>query len=75
MSGSSCRAIVLAAVLAALSFAARGASPLQHLEVPDGFHVSICTDQVPDAREMALGTREVIYRIRTSQCRSAPFCL
>jgi hypothetical protein len=29
MSGSSCRAVALAAVLAVLSFAARGAAPLQ----------------------------------------------
>ena len=61
MPGSSCRAVVLAAVLAGLSFAARGAAPLQHLKVPDGFHVSIYSDQVPNARGMALGTSDTVF--------------
>ncbi len=37
------------------------APPIQRLTMPPGFHVSIFSDQVPSAREMALGDDGTIY--------------
>ena len=55
-------AAVLAAVtLAAGPSAGLAAPPLQSLKVPPGFHVSIYSDQVPNAREIALGTRDTVF--------------
>jgi hypothetical protein len=51
-------ALLLFVGLAGLAAAAFAASPLQSLQVPPGFHVSICSDRVPNAREMALGTHD-----------------
>lgn len=54
--------LALAAVaLATVSSAALAAPPLQSLKVPAGFHVSIYSDQVPNAREIALGTRDTVF--------------
>lgn len=61
MSGLSCRALALTAALTGVSFAAQAAAPLQQLEVPAGFHVSIYSDQVPNARAMTLGTKDTVF--------------
>ena len=54
-------ALLLSVGLAGLAGAAFAAAPLQSLKVPPGFHVSIYSDQVPNAREMALGTRDTVF--------------
>ena len=41
--------------------AARAAAPLRNLKVPPGFAVSIYSDQVPNAREMALGDHGTVF--------------
>jgi glucose/arabinose dehydrogenase len=37
------------------------APPIQRLSLPPGFHVSVYSDQVPSAREMALGPDGTLY--------------
>jgi len=37
------------------------APPLQNLKVPAGFHVSLYSDQVPNARGMALGAHDTVF--------------
>lgn len=37
------------------------APPLDHLQVPAGFHVSLYSDQVPNAREMAVGPKGTVF--------------
>jgi len=54
-------ALLLSVGLAGLAGAAFAAAPLQSLKVPPGFHVSIYSDQVPNAREMALGARDTVF--------------
>ena len=54
-------ALLLSVGLAGLTGFASAATPLQSLKVPPGFHVSIFSDQVPNAREMALGTRDTVF--------------
>jgi glucose/arabinose dehydrogenase len=54
-----CGAAVL--TLALLAGNAHAAPPLQRLQVPAGFHVSIYSDQVPDAREMAVGDKGTVF--------------
>jgi len=54
-------ALLLSAGLAGLAGAAFAAPPLQGLKLPPGFHVSIYSDQVPNAREMALGARDTVF--------------
>ena len=44
MSGLPRRAVLLVLVLAGLPFACHAAPPLQRLQVPAGFHVSIYSD-------------------------------
>jgi len=62
MSGVQRLAVALAAVaLAGVAPAARTAPPLQRLKVPPGFHVSIYSDQLPNAREMALGAHDTVF--------------
>ena len=61
MPGMPCRALVLAVLLGGFSVLAAAAPPLPHLQVPPGFHVSIYSDQVPNAREITLGTRETVF--------------
>jgi len=43
--------------------AARGGSqlPLQEIKLPPGFAIEVYTDQVPNAREMALSPRGILY--------------
>lgn len=45
--------------LAAPAFAAT--PPMDSLKLPPGFHISVWTDQVPDAREMALGANNTVF--------------
>ncbi|HVX05973.1 MAG TPA: PQQ-dependent sugar dehydrogenase [Rhodanobacteraceae bacterium] len=52
---------LVSAGLASLAGATSAAPPLHNLKVPAGFHVSIYSDRVPDAREMALGTRDTVF--------------
>lgn len=55
-------AVALATVaLAGVASAAHAAAPLQSLKVPPGFHVSIYSDAVPNARAMALGTHDTVF--------------
>ena len=61
MPGSLRAALLLSAGLAGLAGAAFAAAPLQSLKVPPGFHVAIFSDQVPNAREMALGAHDTVF--------------
>jgi len=55
-------AVALAAVaLMVIPSAGRAAPPLQSLRVPAGFQISLYSDQVPNARGMALGTRDTVF--------------
>lgn len=55
-------AVALATVaLAGVASAAHAAAPLQSLKVPPGFHVSIYSDAVPNAREITLGTHDTVF--------------
>lgn len=45
----------------AVSGTALAAPPLQHLRVPPGFHVSVYSDAVPDARELAVGVKGTVF--------------
>src|SRR5690348_17415210 len=40
---------------------AHAAPPLQSLKVPAGFHVTVFSDAVPGAREMAVGPRGTVF--------------
>jgi glucose/arabinose dehydrogenase len=40
---------------------ANAAPPLQHLKVPVGFHVTLFSDTVPDAREMTVGPKGTVF--------------
>ncbi|MDQ0009206.1 glucose/arabinose dehydrogenase [Luteibacter jiangsuensis] len=46
-------------LLAAPAFAAT--PPLESLKLPPGFQIAVWTDQVPDAREMALGAKNTVF--------------
>jgi glucose/arabinose dehydrogenase len=66
--GEYTRRLVPAFVALILGWAAgpcRSALPVASLELPPGFHASLVTDAVPDAREMALGGvpegRQIVY--------------
>ncbi|HET9819022.1 MAG TPA: PQQ-dependent sugar dehydrogenase [Rhodanobacteraceae bacterium] len=61
MSGSPYRAVMLTALLAGFSFGVHASPPLANLKAPSGFHVSIFSDQVPDARAMTLGTGDTVF--------------
>ncbi|TAN02287.1 MAG: sorbosone dehydrogenase family protein [Rhodanobacteraceae bacterium] len=54
-------AVALAAALAVGSPAGRAAAPLQSLKAPPGFRVSLYSDQVPNAREIALGAHDTVF--------------
>ncbi|ACI51205.1 putative L-sorbosone dehydrogenase [Gluconacetobacter diazotrophicus PA1 5] len=51
--------VLLGAMLAAAG--TRAAPPVARLRLPPGFHVSVYTDQVPSAREMAIGARGTLF--------------
>jgi glucose/arabinose dehydrogenase len=62
MSGVQRLAVALAATaLTGVASTGHAAPPLQQLKVPPGFHVSIYSNGVPNAREMALGTRDTVF--------------
>ncbi|TAN07802.1 MAG: sorbosone dehydrogenase family protein [Rhodanobacteraceae bacterium] len=61
MARSGCVAAVLASLLAGLAGAACAAVPLQRLHVPPGFQVALYSDQVPTARELALGAHGTVF--------------
>lgn len=48
-------------IAVACSGSAGAAPPLQHLQVPRGFQVSVFSDAVPDAREMAVGPKGIVF--------------
>jgi glucose/arabinose dehydrogenase len=52
---------MLAGLLAGSAALAHAAAPLARLKVPPGFHVSIYSDQVPNAREIALGDHGTVF--------------
>lgn len=62
MPGLQRRAVLFALALAGASLAGHAAAPPPaQLHVPPGFHVSIYSAAVPNAREMALGTRDTVF--------------
>ncbi len=54
------RALLLS-LLVVLSLPAAAAPPLERLTLPKGFHIALYSDQVPDAREIALGTGGTVF--------------
>ncbi|HEX7348071.1 MAG TPA: PQQ-dependent sugar dehydrogenase [Rhodanobacteraceae bacterium] len=53
--------VALAILLAGWLGPVLAAPPLAHLKVPPGFHVALYSDQVPNAREMALGDHGTVF--------------
>jgi glucose/arabinose dehydrogenase len=51
----------LVSLLLLLPFAASAAPPLDRLLLPKGFHIALYSDQVPKAREIALGTNGTVF--------------
>jgi glucose/arabinose dehydrogenase len=51
----------LVSLLLLLPFAASAASPLDRLVLPKGFHIAVYSDQVPKAREIALGANGTVF--------------
>lgn len=54
-------ALLLCVWLAGCTGIAFVAGPLQGLKGPPGFQVSVFSDQVPNAREMTLGTHDTVF--------------
>ncbi len=52
---------LLLSMLLALSSAAFAAPPLDRLTLAKGFHIAVYSDQVPNAREMALGANGTVF--------------
>ena len=52
---------MLAALLALLALPASAAVRLDQLTLPPGFHIAVYSDQVPNAREIALGARGTVF--------------
>lgn len=61
MSRSSVWKILPGLLLALVTGAASAAVPLSAFNLPPGFHVSIYSDAVPNARAMALGTHDTVF--------------
>lgn len=57
----SLRATCVAIFLMASSWTASAAPPLARLRVPPGFHVALYSDQVPNARGIALGDHGSVF--------------
>ncbi len=55
------RSILLPALLMLLAAPAFGAIHLDRLVLPKGFHVAVYSDQVPNARELALGAQGTVF--------------
>lgn len=51
----------LVSLLLLLPFAASTAAPLDRVVLPAGFHVAVYSDQVPKAREIALGANGTVF--------------
>ncbi|MDH4563050.1 PQQ-dependent sugar dehydrogenase [Pseudomonas sp. BN411] len=54
-----CRLLMLALLL--LSGVANAALPLERIRLPEGFRITLVSDQVPDAREMTWGERGTLF--------------
>jgi glucose/arabinose dehydrogenase len=52
---------LLLSLFALSTTAALAAPPVQRLTLPAGFHVAVYADQVPSAREMALGAQGTVF--------------
>ncbi|MBD9634014.1 PQQ-dependent sugar dehydrogenase [Pseudomonas sp. PDM19] len=55
------RHFLLCSLLSLTSAPAIAAIDLSHIRVPDGFHISLLTDQVPGARAMAWGDKGTLF--------------
>lgn len=55
------RVLLLQLLFALLPLPALAASHLDRLVLPPGFHVALYSDQVPDARELALGAHGTVF--------------
>jgi len=53
--------LLLSILLAATSLPLLAAPKLDKLVLPKGFHIALYSDQVPNAREMALGTHGTVF--------------
>ena len=53
--------VLLSLLLTALSLPLLAAPRLDQLTLPKGFHIAVYSDQVPDAREMALGAKGTVF--------------
>ena len=52
---------MLAVLLALFALPATAAVHLDRLTLPKGFHIAVYSDQVPDAREMAVGAKGTVF--------------
>lgn len=52
---------LLIALLALLALPVAAAPQLQRLSLPKGFHIAVFSDQVPNAREIALGSKGTVF--------------
>lgn len=52
---------LLAALLMCLALPAIGAPQLDQLTLPKGFHIAVYSDQVPNARELAVGAKGTVF--------------
>ena len=55
------RYMLLIIIVLFAGVASAAALPLERLTLPDGFHVAVFSDQVPSAREMALGDDGTVF--------------
>lgn len=55
------RSLLLCAIFSLASLPALADSTLDHIRLPDGFHISLLTDQVPGARAMAWGDKGTLF--------------
>ena len=53
--------LLLSLLLAVSSLPALAAPQLARLSLPKGFHIAVYSDQVPDAREIALGAKGTVF--------------
>jgi len=53
--------LLLSLLLVVLSLPVQAALPLDRLTLPPGFHIAVYADQVPNAREIALGAKGTVF--------------
>ena len=53
--------LLLSLLLVLSSLPALAAPPLDRLTLPKGFHIALYSDQVPDARAIALGAKGTVF--------------